>query len=601
MPERILIVGGEADLASSLAAALSGYHAVVADDASTALEYIGAFQPALLLLDMALPQGSGVQLLEALASGKYPVAPALLLVGAGDAVDLAPYANVVVGVMAKPVLPEDVRHRVEGALAVARRKTPGVGRAPSGTGEALVVEDDPDLRQGVVACLKQVGYRVEAAGSAPAAISLLGTRRFDVVLTDYILPGTSGLAVLQEARSAAPEAPAVLLTGYATPELIRRALSLGAADVLVKPFALQTLPLVLQKCRQMAQMATGAPEPMAAHPDARTHRPGRERTRRSVEPPPQRYTLAHIIGESPAITEAVQKAQLVAPLDSTVLILGETGTGKEMFAQSLHAASRRANGPMVSVNVAAIPESLVESELFGYAPGAFTGARREGYAGRLAEANGGTFFLDEIGELPMHLQVKLLRVLEEGEVMPVGGGSRRIDVRFVAATHRNLPEMVRQGTFRSDLYYRLNVVLIHLPPLRERREDIPALAQHFLAQLRSRYGSDDRHFATETLEVMQHYPWPGNVRELHNAVEHAYALAAGPVILPSHLPAWVQRMEQPEEAEPPRPPAADARTAEREAIISALQETRGNKSKAARLLGISRAGLYIKLKVHHLL
>jgi transcriptional regulator with PAS, ATPase and Fis domain len=310
--------------------------------------------------------------------------------------------------------------------------------------------------------------------------------------------------------------------------------------------------------------------------------------------------MADIGGDSPAISAAKEALRRAAALDSNVLLRGETGTGKELFAQALHAMSARAHAPFVAVNAAAIPDTLLESELFGYAPGAFTGARKDGQQGRFLKAHGGTLFLDEIGVMPLLLQAKLLRVLQEGELDVVGGGTRRVDVRVIAATHRNLEAMVAEGAFRSDLYYRLNVVTLELPPLRERCGDTARLAGLFLQDLACRYGKHGARFSPGAMAIMEQYAWPGNIRELQNVVEQAFAFAGGGLIEPGHLPPALRTLH----SEPPTPPLPaqplDLAGRERAAIIRALQTTGGNKVQAAKLLGISRAGLYIKLKVYDL-
>lgn len=455
----------------------------------------------------------------------------------------------------------------------------------------LIVQDDPDLRSGLAEYLGGAGYRTEAAGTAQEALAALGRRRFDALVADWTLPGASGMELLLQARAVAPQMPVVILTGSTEPGFTRRVLELGAADVLVKPFPLRALPKVLEKCLQ-PPAGDGAGGAAAS---AAGESPGGE----AAAGPPAGL---EIVGDSPAMQRVRQMLRQVAPLDSTVLILGETGTGKELFARALHAASGRRHGPFVAVNAAALPAARIESELFGDGAGVLPGVRRDGHPGKFAAASGGTFFLDEVGDLPLPLQAKLLRVLQEGEVDPVGGGGpRRVDVRVVAATHRDLAAMVAEGTFRSDLYYRLNVVSLSLPPLRERPEDIPALARHFLAQLGGRYGGPERRLAGEALACLQAYAWPGNVRELRNVLEQALAFAPGDRILPAHLPPYVYREEV--ALVPPAPGAGPARGAdgERQAIEAALARSGGNKVKAAKLLGISRASLYVKLKVHGIL
>lgn len=404
------------------------------------------------------------------------------------------------------------------------------------------------------------------------------------------MPGATGLQLMERIREVAPQVPVLLLTGYATPELSRHALSVGAADVLVKPFPPGALPVALEKALHQHQTAGSASAPPLA-PKAGA----RKATGGGI-----RYSMADIVGESPVMRRTKDTLIRAAALDSVVMIQGETGTGKELFAQALHNLSPRAKGPFVAVNAAAIPENLLESELFGYVAGAFTGARKEGRKGRFLQAHGGTLFLDEIGDLPLSLQVKLLRVLEEGEVDLIGGGTRQVDVRMVVATHRDLDRMVAEGSFRSDLFYRLNVVTLLLPPLRARTGDIPILANRFLSELQERYSRPETRISPECFPVLQAYEWPGNIRELRNALERAFAMATGSLILPSDLPANLLGRPTPLSGPQSATRAEDLASQEREAIMRALEASGGNKVQAAKLLGISRAGLYIKLRIYRL-
>lgn len=304
-----------------------------------------------------------------------------------------------------------------------------------------------------------------------------------------------------------------------------------------------------------------------------------------------RYDTDDILGVSPGIEEAKRRLRQVAAVDAPVLITGETGTGKEMFAQALHGLSHRSGSPFVAVNLAALPESLLESELFGYAPGSFTGARREGHKGKFLQADGGTIFLDEIGDLPLALQAKLLRVLQEKEVDQVGSrGPVKINVRVISATHRNLPELIKEGKFRADLYYRLNVLNLHIPSLRDRPEDIQILAERFLQELAYQYHRPAPRLAFGARDRLQSHWWPGNVRELRNAMEYAFTFSEGPQILAEHLPiALYERTNSMVES---RYEKKD----ERGEITRVLEQVHGNKAEAARRLGISRSGLYVKLR-----
>jgi PAS domain S-box-containing protein len=313
-----------------------------------------------------------------------------------------------------------------------------------------------------------------------------------------------------------------------------------------------------------------------------------------------RYTFDSIVGSGPAIAAAKEEALRASRTDSTVLLRGDTGTGKELFAHAIHAAGVRRSRPFIKLNCAAVPAELLESELFGYEEGAFTGAKKGGKPGKFEMAAGGTLFLDEIGDMPLPMQAKLLRVLQEREVERVGGtSSRRVDIRIIAATGRPLEELVGEGTFRADLYYRIHVIPVHIPPLKDRREDIGEIAEHFLAKISADTGEPRRRLSLELLGILRSYIWPGNVRELQNVLERAVAMARGEVLLPEHLPPHLLRSvpDAGKEVTPGSLASAKAE-AERAAILAALKATRGNKSKAADLLRIHRVKLYEKMKRH---
>jgi PAS domain S-box-containing protein len=313
-----------------------------------------------------------------------------------------------------------------------------------------------------------------------------------------------------------------------------------------------------------------------------------------------RYTFDSIVGSGPAITAAKEEALRASRTDSTVLLRGDTGTGKELFAHAIHVAGQRRSRPFIKLNCAAVPAELLESELFGYEEGAFTGAKKGGKPGKFEMAAGGTLFLDEIGDMPLPMQAKLLRVLQEREVERVGGtSSRRVDIRIIAATGRPLEELVGEGTFRADLYYRIHVIPVHIPPLRERREDIGEIAEHFLSKISADTGEPRRRLSPELLGILRSYAWAGNVRELQNVLERAVAMARGEVLLPEHLPPHLLRAvpDAGKEVTPGSLASAKAE-AERAAILAALKATRGNKSKAADLLRIHRVKLYEKMKRH---
>jgi len=405
---------------------------------------------------------------------------------------------------------------------------------------------------------------VETAVDPETGLARLREAPFDVVITDLCMPGLDGLEVLRRARAVRPECEVVLITGRATVDSARAALKQGAIDYLLKPFSIEDE--LLPALRRVLD-ARERPEPTVS--------------RREAEP-----GESLLVGEGPALSRALERAGKIARSDSPVLILGESGSGKELFAQLVHSLSPRADRPFLRVSCAALPESLLENELFGHVRGAFTGAHRD-QKGLFAAADGGTLFLDEIGELSPSMQPKLLRVLQEGEFQRIGEPGRvlRADVRIVAATHCDLRAAVSRGTFRDDLFYRLAVVPIEVPPLRERTEDLLSLIEHFCARLGSR-----ARFTDDVLDLMHRYPWPGNVRELANAVEHAVVLADGDGVLRvEDLPAVLQEF-----AYSSRTGDEDEGTLEaieRQTILQTLRRTRWNRTEAARLLGVTRRAL----------
>lgn len=625
--QKLLIVEDEAELAASLASTLrSKYEVAVVPDPVEALAKLKSFRPDLVLLDIILPRGTGLQVLEQVAG--TPNGPRVLVMsGYAPDLDLSRFEHVVAGVLSKPFKLADVRQRVEEALS--RPLAADTGSAEQSGGSILLVDDDPDVADQFKHSLRRRGYQVTVVSNAAAALSEVARRPFHLVVSDWILPGMSGTELLQELRRVAPDLPVILLSGYATLDFARRALRLGAVDVLPKPLPPKALHLAVEKGLLRGRAGArpsgtagdagsapggsgstaGANGAASVARGSANQRQGRAGTR---------FGLEDILGASLAMENVRHSLVQVAPLHSTVLITGETGTGKELVAQALHKLSIRRDRPFVAVNAAAIPESLLESELFGYGSGAFTGAKRDGHPGKFVQASGGTLFLDEIGDLPLQLQGKLLRVLEEGEVDPVGGsGPRRVDVRVVAATHRDLEAMVRSGGFRPDLFYRLDVVHLALPPLRERLQDLPLLAEHFLAQFAQQYGVPPKTLAPATLEQLRAYAWPGNVRQLRNVIEQAFAFATGDRIEPEHLPGYVhpgsaaavsavldgeRGVARPgATASPTNAAEGRADTAERVELQRALAACGGNKVRAARLLGISRATLYVRLKLYGLL
>jgi two-component system response regulator HydG len=445
----------------------------------------------------------------------------------------------------------------------------------------LIVEDEPNAR----AALGEVfspRHEVRLADDFEAGLEALRNETFDLVLTDVVLPGgRDGLDLLPEARRLQPGAPVVVMTAYGTIEKAKRALREGAYDFLEKPLDLPRLRAIVEsalRAREGGRDSEGLRESLS---------------REGV------WKKEGFVGESPAVREIFRTVAKVAPTNATVLLLGESGTGKELVAKALHDVSSRSRGPFVVVNCAALPEGLLESELFGHVKGSFTGAVAD-RQGRFEAADRGTLFLDEVGDIPTHTQVKLLRVLQTREVERVGDQRPiRVDVRLVAATNADLEARVKKGTFREDLYFRLKVVTIRLPALRERRSDVRLLAEHFRKEYSSRHGRTTTGFTTEAMRLLSQYDFPGNVRELENLVEAAVVLSDGPEIGAPALPPEVgggHRDEDLPESDVIRIPAGTPLPeAEKTLILDTLRRTGGNKTAAARILRIGLRTLYRKL------
>jgi DNA-binding NtrC family response regulator len=440
----------------------------------------------------------------------------------------------------------------------------------------LVVDDDVVARDLLVEALHKEGYEVEAVAGGAEAIERGRKTRFDLVLTDMRMGTVDGLAVLRAFTQFSPETCTVLLTAFGSMEGAIEAIKQGAYDYLAKPFKKEEIKLVVRRGLEHSRLV-------------RENARFREKLREHTEP-------SQLIGSSPPMLEVYKLVARVASGKSTVLLEGESGTGKELIARAIHSNSPRRDRSFVPVNCAALPDTLLESELFGHEKGAFTGAVGL-KSGLIETADGGTLFLDEIGDLGVALQVKLLRVIQEQEVRRVGGTvATKVDVRIIAATNRDLTALVKEGRFREDLFYRLNVVRILLPPLRERREDIPMLAHHFLQKF-SGGNKPIRGFVPDTMTLLQRYHWPGNVRELENVIERAVSLSHGPLVLPDDLPEVV-RTAGAVESEASRREAQDKsqlptlEEMEKQYLMRVLREVGGNKVKAARVLGIDRRTLY---------
>jgi two-component system response regulator AtoC len=455
--------------------------------------------------------------------------------------------------------------------------------------QVLIVDDEPNLRKILSAQLSRDGYEVMTAEDGEQGLALLKEHHIDLVITDLKMPKVDGMTLLRKALELEPELPVVLITAHGTIDTAVEALKSGAFDFVTKPFDKDEVRQIVAKALKTRDLRAADATPVE--------------TGRGVR--------FGIIGDSPGIADLYAVLERVADTPTTVLITGESGTGKELVARALHEHSGRKDKPFIKVNCAAIPKELIESELFGYERGAFTGAVSS-KPGRFELANGGTLFLDEIGEIPIEMQVKLLRALQESEFERVGGiKTIRIDVRLVAATNRDLKKLIAAGTFREDLFYRLNVVPIRLPALRERTTDIPLLVEHFLVKFNERLKKKVEGTEPEASETLASYPWPGNIRELENVIERAVLFCDTAKLRASDLPPEIRGIQA--MANVPLP-EADLQAAlagegglkehvkvamsrlERELVSRALQQTTGNVTHAARLLKISRKGLQLKMK-----
>ncbi len=437
----------------------------------------------------------------------------------------------------------------------------------------LIVDDEKSTRDGLARALRR-HYDVHVAEDGPRALEWLSQHPADVVLSDLRMPGMDGLTLIQRILARTPQPTCILLTAYGSIETAVEAIKRGAADFLTKPVNLDELDLRLKNALRARSME--------------------QENRHLREQLDTRFGLDNIVGQSSALREVLETVRQVAPSRANVLIQGETGTGKELIARAIHQLSPRAKAPLVTVHCAALPSNLLESELFGHEKGAFTGATEQ-RVGRFELADGGSLFLDEIGEIDPALQVKLLRVLEERNFERVGGRETLdVDVRLIAATNKDLKALSDEGRFREDLYYRLNVVTVTLPPLRERREDIPLLLQHFLQAFNQENGKAIEGFTSDCMNALVNYDWPGNIRELRNAIERMVVLARQERLTVRDVPPHMRAADDEPKALPVLPDMS-LEEVEKNMIIKALEAHQGNRTKAAEQLGISRRTLHRKL------
>lgn len=452
---------------------------------------------------------------------------------------------------------------------------------PSAPVRTLLVEDEPNMVRTLARILGRRGHQVDSAAHGEEALRLLEKEPYDLVITDLNMPVMDGMQLLREMRARGLQPATLILTGHGTIQSAVEAMKLGAGDYLIKPCHPEELLLVVSRLLELRALRREVRE---------LRRVVREETR-----------FGELIGRSPAMREVYRIIDAVSQNKSNVLVCGENGTGKELVARTIHQRGPWKERPFLAVNCGALSETLLESQLFGHRRGAFTGAV-EDHEGVFQAAHGGTLFLDEITEIPLSLQVKFLRAIQEREVTPLGSTRPvKFEVRLIAATNRDIEEAVRRGSFRSDLFYRLNVVSIHLPPLRERPEDIPLLVEHFVVRFSRDYGVEPKAVAPAAMQKLLDYHWPGNIRELQNVIERAFALSRAPAIEVEDLPAAIRNGAPPvwqgREDEEGFPTLAEV---ERRAVAAALARAGGNKAEAARLLGIDRQRLYRKLEKYGL-
>ncbi|HTL31827.1 MAG TPA: sigma-54 dependent transcriptional regulator [Kofleriaceae bacterium] len=447
----------------------------------------------------------------------------------------------------------------------------------------LIIDDNDTIREGLAITVKKLGHEAVTASSGTAGIAAFKQKRADFVITDLKMEGGTGVDVLKGISALDPDVPIMIITGFGTVETAVEAMKLGAFDFITKPIQSEVVRLKVERALEVCATKRGARK---AHAQVEYHRSESD------------SKFAELVGGGDKMATVRRTVEKVAASDTTVFIAGESGTGKELVARAIHRLSKRANGPFIKVNCGALTETLLESELFGHEKGSFTGAIKQ-KLGRFELADGGTLFLDEVGDVPPSMQVKLLRALQEGEIDRVGGETPiKVDVRVLSATNKDLEQEVASSRFRQDLYFRLHVLPVKLPPLRERREDIPTLVQHFIAKLAPKTNPRVRAISDAALGRIMAYHWPGNVRELENAIEQALVFAEGDEIQPPALPQFLQGGAEEDRLDVPRemslPEILD--DLERQLILKAYSKADRVKTETARLLGIKTSALYYKLE-----
>ena len=450
----------------------------------------------------------------------------------------------------------------------------------------LIIDDEENMRHMLSSMLKKSGYRVYTASNGSEALNMVDQTLYDFILCDLKMPDMSGMEFFEAARDKLWASTVIMMSAYGSIDTAVEAMKKGAYDFISKPFKLDEVLLTLKKAEERESLK-------------RENRWLKERIRKIQDD----YHFGNMVAKSKGMEAVFSIAEKVAQYDTTVLIYGASGTGKELIAQGIHFAGKRAKNPIVPVNCGGIPENLLESELFGYKRGAFTGADSD-RKGLFEEADRGTIFLDEIGELPLSLQVKLLRVLQENEIRPVGDSkTKKIDVRVIAATSKNLEDETKNGTFREDLFFRLNVMPIQLPPLKDRPEDIPILSQHFINRFNISLEKNIKGITPAAMSILLKYHWPGNVRELGNVIERAVVLAEETILVPENFPLDLGKIQEREKVEDffdGHSLKAAQKILEKRLIIKALEATNGNRTKAARILEISHPSLLSKIKAYNI-